>query len=46
MGTFADRYHRTKLIAIGVAAWSFLTAVSGMAKGLSALPYPNVYRSR
>ena len=43
MGTFADRYHRTKLIAIGVAAWSFLTAVSGMAKGFVSLAIPRMF---
>ena len=43
MGTFADRYHRTKLIALGVAAWSFLTAVSGMAKGFVSLAIPRMF---
>ena len=43
MGTFADRYHRTKLIAMGVAAWSFLTAVSGMAKGFVSLAIPRMF---
>ena len=43
MGTFADRYHRTKLIAMGVAAWSFLTAVSGMAKGFASLAIPRMF---
>ena len=43
MGTFADRYHRTKLIAIGVAAWSLLTAVSGMAKGFVSLAIPRMF---
>ncbi|MEC8600353.1 MAG: MFS transporter, partial [Pseudomonadota bacterium] len=43
MGTFADRYHRTKLIAMGVAAWSFLTAVSGMARGFVSLAIPRMF---
>ena len=43
MGAFADRYHRTKLIAMGVAAWSFLTAVSGMAKGFVSLAIPRMF---
>ena len=43
MGTFADRYQRTKLIAMGVAAWSFLTAVSGMAKGFVSLAIPRMF---
>ena len=43
MGTFADQCHRTKLIAMGVAAWSFLTAVSGMAKGFVSLAIPRMF---
>ena len=34
MGILADKVHRPRLIAIGVALWSFLTALSGAAKGL------------
>ncbi len=32
MGTLADRYNRSKLIAAGLFLWSLLTAYSGMAK--------------
>lgn len=43
MGTLADRYNRTKLISVGVAAWSFLTAMSGMAKGFVSLAIPRMF---
>ncbi len=32
MGAIADRVHRPKFIAFGVALWSLLTAASGLAK--------------
>ena len=32
MGFLADRFNRPKLIAFGVALWSILTSVSGLAK--------------
>lgn len=43
MGTLADRYNRTRLIAIGLAAWSALTALSGMAKGFVSLAIPRMF---
>ena len=43
MGTLADRYNRTKLIAVGVAAWSLLTAMSGLAKGFVSLAIPRMF---
>ena len=32
MGAIADRVHRPKFMAFGVALWSLLTAASGLAK--------------
>jgi len=32
MGLLADRYHRPRLIAVGLVVWSALTAYSGIAK--------------
>ncbi len=43
MGVLADRYNRTRLIAFGLAAWSALTAVSGMAKGFVSLAIPRLF---
>ncbi len=43
MGTLADMYNRTRLIAIGLAAWSALTALSGMAKGFVSLALPRMF---
>ncbi|MDC0068818.1 MFS transporter [Gammaproteobacteria bacterium] len=43
MGVLADRVNRTRLIAIGLAAWSILTAVSGMAKGFVSLAIPRLF---
>ncbi len=43
MGTLADRYNRTRLIAIGLSAWSALTALSGMAKGFVSLAVPRMF---
>ena len=43
MGTLADRYNRVRLIAIGLAAWSALTALSGMAKGFVSLAIPRMF---
>lgn len=42
MGTLADRLHRPRLIAFGLAMWSILTAVSGMAKGFASLAVPRM----
>ena len=33
MGVIADRVNRTRLIAFGLGLWSFLTMLSGAAKG-------------
>lgn len=43
MGVLADRVNRTRLIAIGLAAWSALTAISGMAKGFVSLAIPRLF---
>ena len=40
MGILADKFHRPKLIAIGVGLWSALTAISGAAKGFIGLLLP------
>ena len=42
-GVLADRVNRTRLIAFGLAAWSILTAVSGMAKGFISLAIPRLF---
>lgn len=42
MGTLADRLHRPRLIAFGLALWSILTAVSGLAKGFASLAVPRM----
>jgi MFS family permease len=43
MGVLADRVNRTRLIAFGLAAWSALTAISGMAKGFISLAIPRMF---
>ena len=43
MGVLADRVHRTRLIAAGLALWSALTALSGMAKGFVSLAIPRLF---
>ncbi len=43
MGTLVDRMNRIRLIAAGVALWSALTALSGMAKGFVSLALPRVF---
>lgn len=43
MGVLADRVNRTRLIAFGLAAWSALTAISGMAKGFISLAIPRLF---
>lgn len=43
MGVIADRVNRTRFIAIGLALWSVLTAVSGMAKGFVSLAIPRLF---
>jgi MFS family permease len=37
MGRFADKWYRTRLIAIGTAVWSLLTAASGLAQNYAQL---------
>jgi len=43
MGALADIYNRTRLIAFGLAVWSALTALSGMAKGFVSLAIPRMF---
>jgi MFS family permease len=43
MGVLADRVNRTRLIAIGLASWSVLTALSGAAKGFISLAIPRMF---
>ena len=46
MGAIADRVHRPKFMAFGVALWSLLTAVSGMAKNFWMLLFPRIFIDR
>ena len=34
LGTLADRWHRPRLMAVGLALWSVLTAATGFARNL------------
>jgi len=43
MGVLADRVNRTRLIAAGLALWSALTALSGLAGGFVSLAVPRVF---
>ena len=43
MGVIADRVHRPKFMAFGVALWSLLTAASGMAKNFWMLFLPRIF---
>ena len=43
MGILADKFHRPKLIAIGVGLWSALTAISGAARGFIGLLLPRMF---
>ena len=43
MGFLADRFNRPKLIAFGVALWSILTSVSGLAKNFIGLIIPLMF---
>jgi len=43
MGALADTVNRTRLIAAGLALWSVLTALSGMAKGFISLALPRMF---
>ncbi len=42
-GALADRVNRPKLVAVGVALWSLLTAVSGAARGFTSLAIPRMF---
>ena len=43
MGMLADRLHRPKLVAVGLALWSALTAISGAARGFWTLAMPRMF---
>jgi MFS family permease len=43
MGALADQVNRTRFIATGLALWSILTAVSGLAKGFVSLAIPRMF---
>ncbi len=43
MGFLADRFNRPKLIAFGVALWSILTSLSGLAKNFIGLLIPRMF---
>ncbi len=43
MGALADMVNRTRLIAAGLALWSVLTALSGMARGFASLALPRMF---
>jgi MFS family permease len=43
MGALADMVNRTRLIAAGLALWSVLTALSGMARGFVSLAIPRMF---
>ena len=42
MGTLADRLHRPRLLAFGLALWSGLTVASGAAKGFVTMAIPRM----
>jgi MFS family permease len=42
-GAIADRVHRPRLIAAGVALWSILTMASGAARGFMTLAIPRLF---
>ena len=43
MGALADMVNRTRLISAGLAIWSALTALSGMARGFVSLAIPRMF---
>ena len=43
MGAIADRVHRPKFMAFGVALWGLLTAASGLAKNFWMLFFPRIF---
>lgn len=42
MGVLADRLHRPRLLAFGLALWSGLTAASGAARGFTSMLIPRM----
>ncbi len=42
-GALADRVHRPRLVAAGLALWSVLTAASGAARGFVSLALPRMF---
>src|SRR3954453_21489172 len=43
MGVLADMVHRPRLVALGLATWGALTAISGMARGFWSLAVPRMF---
>jgi MFS family permease len=43
MGALADTVNRTRLIALGLGAWSLLTALSGAARGFVSMAIPRMF---
>ncbi|MBY6188898.1 MFS transporter [Microbulbifer agarilyticus] len=43
MGFLADRYHRPRIIAVGLVVWSVLTAYSGIAKNFLQLAIARLF---
>jgi MFS family permease len=42
-GTIADRWHRPRLIAMGLLVWSVMTAASGLAQSFSQLALARIF---
>ncbi len=42
-GALADRVHRPRLVAVGIALWSALTAASGAARSFASLALPRMF---
>ncbi len=43
MGALGDMFHRPRLVAMGLALWSLLTAASGAARGFVSLAVPRMF---
>lgn len=43
LGVLADRWRRLPLVAIGLAVWSGMTALSGLAQNFSQLALPRIF---
>jgi MFS family permease len=43
MGALGDMVHRPRLVAVGLALWSVLTAASGAARGFVSLALPRMF---